>query len=61
MRAKQTVPTKLCSLCGKPIARPDLVESSHGRKSFIWFCRAFDYRFEAIAIYEEADPDALAA
>jgi C4-type Zn-finger protein len=29
--------------------------------SFLWFCRACDYRFEAIAIYEEAHPDALAA
>ena len=34
-----------CAQCGKPIARPD------------WG----DYRFEAVAIYEEADPDALAA
>ena len=46
---------------GKPIARPDWIESSPGRISFLWFCRACDYRFEAIAIYDEADPDALAA
>ena len=51
----------LCAQCGKPIARPDWVESSPGRTSFLWFCRACDYRFEAIAIYEEAHPDALAA
>jgi hypothetical protein len=50
-----------CAQCGKPIARPDWVESSPGRTSFLWFCRACDYRFEAIAIYEEAHPDALAA
>jgi hypothetical protein len=50
-----------CAQCGKPIPRPDWVESSPGRTSFLWFCRACDYRFEAIAIYEEADPDALAA
>jgi hypothetical protein len=50
-----------CAQCGKPIPRPDWVESSQGRTSFLWFCRACDYRFEAIAIYEEADPDALAA
>ena len=50
-----------CAQCGKPIARPDWVESSPGRTSFLWFCRACDYRFEAVAIYEEADPDALAA
>jgi formamidopyrimidine-DNA glycosylase len=50
-----------CAQCGKPIAKPDWVESSPGRTSFLWFCRACDYRFEAVAIYEEADPDALAA
>jgi hypothetical protein len=50
-----------CAQCGKPIPRPDWVESSPGRTSFLWFCRACDYRFEAVAIYEEADPDALAA
>ena len=50
-----------CAQCGKPILRPDWVESSPGRTSFLWFCRACDYRFEAVAIYEEADPDALAA
>ena len=50
-----------CAQCGRPIPRPDWVESSAGRTSFLWFCRACDYRFEAIAIYEEAEPDALAA
>jgi hypothetical protein len=50
-----------CAQCGKPIAKPDWVESSAGRTSFLWFCRACDYRFEAIAIYEEAHPDSLAA
>jgi hypothetical protein len=50
-----------CAQCGKPIAQPDWVESSAGRTSFLWFCRACDYRFEAIAIYDHADPDAIAA
>ena len=50
-----------CAQCGKPIPRPDWVESSPGRTSFLWFCRACDYRFEAIAIYEETHPDSLAA
>jgi C4-type Zn-finger protein len=50
-----------CAQCGKPIARPDWIESSPGRTSFLWFCRACNYRFEAIAIYDEADPDAIAA
>ena len=50
-----------CAQCGTPFPRPDWVESSPGRTSFLWFCRACDYRFEAVAIYEDADPDALAA
>jgi hypothetical protein len=50
-----------CAQCGKPIARPDWIESSGGRTSFLWSCRACNYRFEAIAIYDEADPDAIAA
>ena len=50
-----------CAQCGQPISRPDWIESNAGRTSFLWYCRACDYRFEAIAIYEEADPDALAA
>ncbi|BBB98118.1 MULTISPECIES: hypothetical protein [Bradyrhizobium] len=44
-----------CAQCGKPIARPDWVEHSEGRTSFLWNCRACNYRFEAIAIYEEAE------
>jgi hypothetical protein len=44
-----------CAQCGEPIARPDWVESSPGRISFLWSCRACGYRFEAIAIYHEAE------
>ena len=40
-----------CAQCGRPIARPDWIESNAGRTSFLWYCRACDYRFEAIAIY----------
>ena len=43
-----------CAQCGKPIAAPDWVESSPGRVSYLWTCRACGYRFEAIAIYDEA-------
>jgi hypothetical protein len=41
-----------CAQCGAPIARPDWVESSPGRTAYLWQCRACDYRFEAIAIYD---------
>src|SRR5207302_9643928 len=50
-----------CAQCGKPISSPDWIESSAGRTSFLWYCHACDYRFEAIAIYEESHPDSLAA
>jgi hypothetical protein len=50
-----------CAQCGKPISRPDWIESNAGRTSFLWYCHACDYRFEAIAIYEESHPDSLAA
>jgi C4-type Zn-finger protein len=50
-----------CAQCGTPISTPDWIESHAGRTSFLWYCRACDYRFEAIAIYEESHPDSLAA
>ena len=42
-----------CAQCGKPIAVPDWVEEENGRTTYLWFCRACDYRFEAIAFFEE--------
>jgi hypothetical protein len=50
-----------CAQCGTPIARPDWIESHAGSTFFLWCCRACDYRFEAIAIYEKSHPDSLAA
>jgi hypothetical protein len=50
-----------CAQCGKPISSPDWIESNAGRTTFLWYCHACDYRFEAIAIYEESHPDSLAA
>jgi len=29
--------------------------------SYLWHCRACNYRFEAIAIYDEAEQEPLAA
>ena len=46
-----------CAQCGKPIARPDWIESSAGRTSFLWYCRACDYRFEAVAFFEDSETD----
>ena len=52
-----------CAQCGKPIASPDWVEQGQGRISYLWTCRACDYRFEAIAIFDarELEPEPLAA
>ena len=52
-----------CAQCGKPIALPDWVEQGQGRVSYLWNCRACDYRFEAIAILDErqAKPEPIAA
>ena len=42
-----------CAQCGKPIPFPEWVEPVDGRVSYVWQCRACDYRFEAIAIFEQ--------
>ena len=46
-----------CAQCGKPIASPDWVEQGQGRISYLWSCRACDYRFEAIAIFDDRQVD----
>ena len=48
-----------CAQCGKPIATPDWVEAGEGRVSYLWHCRACDYRFEAIAIFDERPMDRI--
>jgi ribosomal protein L37AE/L43A len=45
-----------CAQCGKPIAAPDWTESGAGRMSYLWICRACDYRFEAVAFFDAAKP-----
>jgi hypothetical protein len=50
-----------CAQCSKPIALPDWVEAGPRRISYLWHCRACDYRFEAVAFFDEAQPEALAA
>jgi C4-type Zn-finger protein len=50
-----------CAQCGKPIAAPEWSEAGPRRISYLWHCRACGYRFEAIAIFEESDPEAIAA
>ncbi len=52
-----------CAQCGRPIAAPDWVESSSDHTSYLWCCRACDYRFEAVAYFAEAqsEREAIAA
>jgi hypothetical protein len=44
-----------CAQCGRPIAVPDWVEEQEDRIVYLWRCYACDYRFEAIAFFDEAD------
>ncbi len=50
-----------CAQCGKPIAFPEWVEAGPRRASYLWHCWACDYRFEAVAFFEELQEQALAA
>ena len=50
-----------CAQCGKPIATPEWIESGPNRTAYLWHCLACDYLFEAVAYFDEAEPEALAA
>ena len=42
-----------CAQCGKPIAAPEWIEQGPRRISYLWHCRACDYKFEAVAFFDE--------
>jgi hypothetical protein len=52
-----------CAQCGKPIAAPEWIEADPCRTSYLWHCQACDYRFEAVAFFDEehSEQEALAA
>jgi hypothetical protein len=52
-----------CAQCGKPIAAPEWVEAGPRRTSYLWQCQACNYRFEAVAFFDDSqsDQEALAA
>jgi len=50
-----------CAQCGEPIGIPEWIEAYTGRTRYLWHCLVCDYRFEATAIFEESEHDALAA
>jgi hypothetical protein len=52
-----------CAQCGKPITTPEWIEAGSRRTAYLWHCWACDYRFEAVAFFDEAqqESEALAA
>ena len=51
-----------CAQCGAPIATPAWTENGPRRISYLWHCKACDYKFEAVAFYDASHSDqALAA
>ena len=52
-----------CAQCGKPIASPEWIEDGPRRTSYLWRCSACNYRFEAVAFFDDSmsAPEALAA
>jgi hypothetical protein len=46
-----------CAQCGKPIAVPEWIENGPQRTSYLWQCLACDYRFEAVAFFDERELD----
>src|ERR1700692_3977321 len=47
-----------CAQGGKPISAPEWTENGPRRISYLWHCRACDYRFEAVAFYDNSQSDA---
>jgi hypothetical protein len=50
-----------CAQCSMPIAAPDWIENRPHRTSYLWHCQVCDYRFEAVAFFEDSETDRLAA
>jgi hypothetical protein len=50
-----------CAQCSTPIGAPDWIEKGPRRISYLWRCEVCDYRFEAVAFFEDSQPDRLAA
>jgi hypothetical protein len=40
---------------------PEWIESEHGRAIYLWHCWGCDYRFEAVAFFDERVAEPLAA
>ncbi len=40
---------------------PEWIEADRHRVSYLWHCLACDYQFEAVAFFDEPEPETLAA
>jgi hypothetical protein len=51
-----------CAQCGRLISLPEWVETEPGRAFYLWRCMACDYRFEAVAYFDQSEEaEAIAA
>jgi hypothetical protein len=44
-----------CAQCGKPIAAPEWIENGPQHTAYLWHCWECDYRFEAVAYFEDSE------
>jgi ribosomal protein L37AE/L43A len=44
-----------CAQCGRPISMPEWIETHAQRTAYLWHCHACDYRFEAVAYFDEVE------
>jgi hypothetical protein len=50
-----------CAQCGRPIAMPEWIETGPHCTAYLWHCHACDYRFEAVAYFDDAGEEPIAA
>jgi hypothetical protein len=50
-----------CAQCGRPISMPEWIEDGPQRTAYLWHCHACDYRFEAVAYFDDAGEESIAA
>jgi ribosomal protein L37AE/L43A len=51
-----------CAQCGRSISLPEWIETEPGRTFYLWRCMACDYRFEAVAYFDQSEEgEAIAA
>ena len=50
-----------CAQCGRPISMPEWIEDGPQCTAYLWHCHACDYRYEAVAYFEEAGEEPIAA